>query len=280
MKILKRALILICVITIMFSFNSHITAFERHDHDKYMLKVLFTNFKEYKNDPSIKDEINALESAAYLTIDQYNSKGENDLKLLLDYGVKDIPKTISLIDYQESPNIHRSHTHRGWDFSLYVKTKEIWPIRKQIMLNTAEAIFDFDGDDAKKDSFCALLYYIHILGDHIDDDSHYKTNGSNGQKIKVGGRTDDYDIIHELLNHIEILFKDQKHTHKYRSLTASLLRYDSKFSKLTNTAGEINTEEEFVKYNQLAKDLMDLLSMYIPEMLKEEQFFSDVFYKK
>lgn len=48
----------------------------------------------------------------------------------------------------------------------------------------------------------ALIYYIHLLGDHMDDSS-YKVN--NGLKMEVGGRKDKTDIIHELETHISVV---------------------------------------------------------------------------
>lgn len=58
---------------------------------------------------------------------------------------------------------------------------------------------------------------------------------------------DEVSIIDELLYHIERLFEDQKHTHKYNSLTATLEKYDSRFSTLVRSEGGINTDEKFQK---------------------------------
>ena len=59
-----------------------------------------------------------------------------------------------------------------------------------------------------------------------------------------------------------------------------LERYDSKFSKIVRSEGGVNTDEKFVEYNKLCRDLMELMTMYIPEMLKDEPFFNEVFYAK
>lgn len=251
-------------------------AYERDDHDAYMSDVLFKNFKEVKNDSRIANEIKALECASYLVIDQFNNNGQKDLDFLLDYGVKGIPSDVSDISFNASGTTHRSHTHRGWDCQQYSVTKELWPIRKQILLNSADKIFDFKGNEAQKESFCALIYYIHILGDHMDDTSYLI---KNGLKMDVGGRIDKEDIIHELLKHIKIVFADQKHTHKYRSLTGALERYNSRLAKIVRSEGGINTDEKFEQKQEYTKNLKELLTMYIPEMLKEEAFFSEIFYR-
>lgn len=276
MKSLKSLAVLLSI-ALVIACIPQTSAYERDEHDKYMLEVLFKNFKEVENDSKVTDEIEALESASYLAIDQFNNNGQKDLDILCSYGVKGIPSDITDISFNASGTTHRSHTHRGWDFQLYTVTKDIWPIRKQLLLNTADEIFDFRGDEAKKESFCALIYYIHLLGDHMDDSS-YKIK--NGLKMDIGGRVDKEDIIHELLKHIEVVFADQRHTHKYRSLTSTLLRYNSKFAKIVRSEGGINSDEKFEKKQEYTEDLMKLLTMYIPEMLKEEAFFSEVFYRQ
>jgi len=276
MKRSKWLIILSCAVLAFGNLSKTSFAYERDDHDAYMTEVLFKNFKEVENDSSIQDEIEALACASYLVIDQFNNNGQKDLDFLLTYGVKGIPAKVNEISFNASGTTHRSHTHRGWDFQLYTVTKELWPVRKQILLNTADAIFDFQGDEAKKDSFCALVYYIHILGDHMDDSSYFV---KNGLKMDVGGRVDREDIIHELLKHIEIVFADQKHTHKYCSLTGELERYNSRLAKIVRSEGGINTDEKFQQKQEYTGNLMKLLTMYLPEMLKEEQFFYDVFYK-
>lgn len=276
MKRLKWLIVLMCIVLVIGNIPQKGYAFERDDHDEYMLEVFFKNFKEVKNDPSIQDQIKALECASYLTIDQFNNNGQKDLDFLLTYGVKGIPSRVSDISFNASGTTHRSYTHRGWDFQYPTVTKELWLARKQILLSTADKIFDFQEDDVKKDSFCALIYYIHILGDHMDDTSYLI---KNGLKMDVGGRIDKEDIIHELLHHIEIIFSDQKHTNKYRSLTGALERYNDRLAKIVRSDGGINTAEKFQQKQEYTDNLMKLLTMYLPEMLKEEQFFYDVFYK-
>lgn len=257
-------------------FPSQTRAFERNGHDAYMESVLFKYFKVVDNDTDVHDKIKALESACYLTIDQFNSNGEKDLLVLKNYKIPGIPSSISDISFNASGKTHRSYTHRGWDY-VASGMKEKWPARQLILLNTAGKVFNFNGDTAKQESFAKLLYYIHILGDHTDDTSYMI---DNGLKMDVGGRKDKYDIIHELLDVFKVLFKDQTHTHKYRSLTSNLEQINSRYSKLVGSEGGINSDEEFKLHQEYLEDLMDILTYYIPEMLKNETFFAEVFYKK
>lgn len=267
--------VLLCIFSIVFGSSVRVGSYERDKHDRLMLDVLFKNFKD-ESDVTNRDEIKALENACYLTIDQFNNSGQKALDELHMYGVKGIPKKIADINISDSPSKHRSHTHRGWDYQYFADKAELWSERKEILIKTVGTIFDFEGDIKKQENFCKLLYYIHILGDHMDDTS-YKIN--NGLKIDVGGRVDKNDIIHEWQKCIEVVFAEQKHTHKYRSLTTELEKYNSRFSKIVRSAGGINSDEKFALHKKYSENLMKLMTMYIPEMLKEEGFFYNVFYK-
>lgn len=275
MKRLKRYAVLLMAILLICVHAMPVTAFERHEHDKYMSEVLFKNFKVPENDPVSSEKLELLECASYLTIDQFNSNGQKDLDVLRSYGVKNIPKDVMDISFNASGKTHRNYTHRGWDYSYGGVMVDKWPLRQAILLNTADAIFEFDGDEAKKESFCELIYYVHILGDYMDDES-YKIE--NGLKIDAGGRIDRNDIIHKLLDCFEVLFKDQKHTHKYQSLTNALNRLNSKLTKLVRSEGGINTDDKFELRQMYVEDLMKVLTLYIPEMLKDEPFFNKAFY--
>ena len=97
--------------------------------------------------------------------------------------------------------------------------------------------------------------------------------------MDVGGRRDKEDIIYELQKHFKVLFVDQQNTNKYRYLNNALERYNTKLSKIVTSAGGINTDEKFTLRQEYVEGIMDVLTMYLPEMLKEERFFNDVFYK-
>lgn len=267
--------LLLCVALIIGLFPITADAYERKDHDKLTLEILFRKYEYACNDRSVQDELSALTSACYLTIDQFNSYGQQYLDELITYGVKDIPSQISEIGYSASPKTHRDYTHRGWSFDYGGEMKTKWPLRQEILRNTVGTVFDFEGNENQKEAFCELLYYIHILGDHLDDES-YKI--SNGRKMDVGGRHDKGDMIHELLDLFPVLFASQTHTHKYRTLTAKLSSMNSKFDKLVNSEGGINSDEKFEQYQQLVNEFKDVLTLYVPEMLKKEPFFAKVFY--
>lgn len=72
---------------------------------------------------------------------------------------------------------------------------------------------------------------------------------------------------------------DQQNTNEYRYLNNALERYNTKLLKLVTSTGGINTDEKFALRQEYVEGIMDVLTMYLPEMLKEERFFNDVFYK-
>ena len=279
MKHIKKFSAVLLALVLLLSDIPIVRAYERKDHDQMTEDVLFKNFKVIDNDLACLDEINAIECAAYLAIDQFNENGQGDLNVLKAFGVKKLPK-LRDIDYPSSGAYHRRATHRGWTAEIGVYDGEVlerWLLRKEILISTVEKIFDFKGDEVKKDSFCALIYYIHILGDRIDDTKYYP----NAEIMELGGRTDEQDIACELLKYIEILFEDQKHTHKYQHVVSELEISDSGIKELLQSQPSgLMSEETFEKYQKYADEIREVLTCNLPEMLKDEDFFSEVFYKK
>ena len=137
--------LLLCVALIISMIPIKGTAYERKDHDDLMLKILFRKYEYACSDSSVQDELSVLTSACYLTIDQFNSYGQNYLDELTTYGVKNIPTQVSEIGFSASGRNHRSFTHRGWDFGYSGEMKTIWPLRQDILRNTVGAVFDFNG---------------------------------------------------------------------------------------------------------------------------------------
>lgn len=246
----------------LFSFNNA-------QHDEYMLQVLFGRHTSIDKE---SNEVKALEYASYLTLDQFNGKGVKELAFLNQMKVRNIPKDISKIDFS-SNGLHRSYTHRGWDFS-YSTDKAHWNIRKNILIATANKVFEFK-DSQQCNSFCALIYYVHVLGDHIADKSKKKSE----LKIDFAGRVDNNDIVHELTMHLSILFKDQTNSLPLTTLLQKMRALDRNVETLVRRPGGIAafTDVEFHTYKNAATELMNLLIRYVPELLQKEAFFTRFF---
>ena len=119
------------------------------------------------------------------------------------------------------------------------------------------------------------MYYIHLLGDRESGDTYY----TNAVIMELGGRKDNYDIISELIKHIKMLFSFSL---KRMFLIDKLQEINSEVAELRKApdGSEAKIEEElFNQYKKYASLILkDKLTLNLPKMLKDEQWFSDVFY--
>jgi hypothetical protein len=127
----------------------------------------------------------------------------------------------------------------------------------------------------KKDSFGALIYYIHILGDHIGDSkdtltSRMRLNGSIRGRNPVRS-----DIIWELEYHIPRLFREQSNSFEYKMLMSYLQRCASTpaFEYATTIS-----DDNYKKLQEFANEILNKLIENVPALLKNEPFFVRVFY--
>ncbi len=277
----QKIVALMSIIVILSAVLSFASASDRDVHDGYMLQVLFgKNFSEENYSEKELQGIEALEAASYLAVDQYNGNGTEELKTLSDYCVPSLPRSISEIDFSGN-QYHRRYSHRGWSGPYnnkdrpYPDDKAHWNTRKEILLQTTKKVFGFNDSQSRiNDSLSAVIYYIHILGDHIVETDYQKMNSD---MIGVGGRNDQYDIIHQLIYHFDVLFTSLTSTNRYNSFRSQLRLLNNEFSELVNKDGGVNTYEKQAAYSGLAKKLMDLLIKHVPELLQEETYFFKVF---
>ncbi|MBR4457938.1 MAG: hypothetical protein IKS31_03155 [Clostridia bacterium] len=246
-----------------------------------MLKVLFgRSFREENCSEKELKAIEALEAASYLAVDQYNGNGTKELRLLLDYRVPSIPSDISAIDFLGNQH-HRRYTHRGWlgpndnESMPYPDDRAHWNTRRMILMQTVKKVFDLnDSQKQLQDSIAAVIYYIHILGDHIAETDYQKMNQN---LIGVGGRNDSFDILHQLIIHFDVLFTSPTVASRYSNLRAQLRLMNSDFSTLINRDGGVNTQEKQRQYRTMAEKLMNILINQVPPLLQEEEWFKKVF---
>lgn len=261
-------------------------------HWKEMKMALFgEETYPYKEGTDEKTAIVLLEQATSLAIDQHNKDSKSYLTTLQSkkdgFQIYSLPESISEINLDKNGNSHRQFSHLGWDFeyqNLEQGDLAKWSVRKKIMLSTAESIFDFNGKSNKLDalfnryneecqSFCALLYYVHILGDHryLKDCNDYQNK--RGQMISLAGNKDDTDaIIPELQKHATVLFGDAAN-----KLVEDLDDLNKQARSLSYTTGNVTNEEEFEQYKKYVEDLFEILNEHLPDLLKEEAFFNKVF---
>ena len=272
----KKALIHIAVICFI---NALCFSHGAEMHREFLRAVLFgTNSTITFNNKEL-EKLQLLDFSSRVAIDQYNGSYGMELSFLQSKGIKTI-SSISEIDYSGNSH-HQRYTHRGWTFS-YVTGTGNWALRKKLMLDTTGKVFSFDSNE-QHDAFTALIYYIHILGDH-DGDSISNT----ADRIALGGRSDKLDILDELSNiYLPKLFKNQKAD--VNTLSEKLTSINYKCSSLLRRKGEGYedrsvkrnvkelSDEEYKIYQKYANDTLNALAEEIPFLLKKEKWFIKVF---
>ena len=296
---MKRALCILCclVLVLVFPWDNASAHPQQKEHYEEYEAVLFNNRKYSTSSLSAerKRNILILEYGTTLCIDQFGqAKDQGLLDDLNSWGVGGIPRNVSEINpdasqTQLASKNHRMYTHRGWDFS-YETDLAHWPIRKKILISAVCKVFGNEfGNSPKGESFAALLYYIHVLGDYIEDvtDGDYKKfNGqSNGLKIPFAAAHPEstHDVFYEIKYHLGILFADQTGSRKYRALISDIDDLAGRARKIVAQTGGINSTERCLEIKPLVLELMDILTgehdhfNYVHELLKNEPFFVRVF---
>ena len=305
----KRIISFLLVLVLCLTSFSVAYAHEREEHDGDIEYVLFGDRDYKKTHPADSKRIQAIEDAVFLCVDQYNGNGEKELNNLLNNEkIPGIIHSIDEINYTSNYS-HRSLTHRGWNYTY--EEKAHWPLRQKILRNTvrkelfssldtplsrvpllSEIVYGKNNYDKQRESFCILLYCVHVLGDHIEA-GEKKNLGQNKSRTKTLSEkttglayilplahTEDRDnpgLIPELIKNCEILFESQSETYNYKSFIQELEELRDKSEGIYESKGGVNTDEKFEEYNTCAKDLLKLLGENVPDMLRKEEFFSSTF---
>ena len=306
----KRILSVLLVLVLCLTSFSVSYAHEREEHDEDIEYVLFGNRDYKKTHPTDSKRIHAIEDAVFLCVDQFNGSGEKELDNLLNKEkVPGIIQSIDEINYKSNYS-HRSLTHRGWNVTY--EEKAHWPLRQQILRNTvrkelfssldtpiswfpwlSEKIYGKNNYEKQLESFCILLYCVHVLGDHIEageekDLGQGESRAKTLQEKTTGlayilplAHTEDRDnpgLIPDLIKNCETLFASQSETYTYRSFIQELEELRDRSEGIYESKGGVNTDEKFEDYNACAKELLDVLGAYVPGLLKKEKFFSNTFH--
>lgn len=310
---MKKAIgigLLWCIL--LFSFTEVVFAFGFKEHNELTEYAIFGDREYSKKHSNYEDVIMSFHCAAYLCVDQFNysaHSAEDDERLATLQGRKipDLPKSVEAeLNYNAFGEKHRLYTHRGWNYSYSQAEleKSHWELRKNILISTVKKEFDpgianhvlsfFGNDDAealtenfdkKCEYFAELLYYCHILGDHIYDNKEMKDkNGSNPERpyyikdliISIGGTRENTTIIHDLKECLQSLFGKKK----AQSLISKLDTIEENIDYVRYIEGKdggLNTVGRYIKYSSYAQEVLDALHDYVPDLLKDEAFFSRVF---
>lgn len=287
----KRIIALLLAIVLCISCAGNAFALVGKDHWKEMRKVLFGN----TNYPiQNKDKCVLLEKAVSLCIDQFSGingnsdNGQEYYQTLKDAGIPLLP-VYKDIDLRVNSNEHRMYTHLGWD-NLYKDYKlngiknwqDKWENRRRILRNTVENVFNFSHFglldsffvNGKREAFCRLIYTVHIIGDHEEYINSFSSYNNHKGKILPLAANHDDSIISEIKNACTVLFDDQNWSDLSKKLDNLNSRICTEYNK-NSFADERYFKEHYGEY---CNELMDILSQYIPPLLKKESFFADVFF--
>ena len=236
------------------------------------------------------DALISLEHATAIVLDQYKGDDQGLLDQLNEYGVPNLPPDAITTKEQHERGInftaaakdHRSFTHRGWTFS-YLPSSSIanFPVRKEILMATAQVAFDPELlNDKRREAFCALLYYVHVLGDHMAD-SKAKGKALIVSLVEPGAaeRTppQNEDLFLEFKYYLSVLFSDKSEDQTYSRMMQKLNELRNKASKTARETNLFTKEGSMDLYHGYVDELFDILCTYVPHLLEREPFFNSVF---
>lgn len=297
----KISLFLILALMIPLYTYSHP---DQRKHDEELKLVLFGN-QYVQLPPDQEQAFQNIADAIAFCIDQFStnetqrskSKLYNDLRQVVS-----LPYTFEEVELQKDEfgrnvtgKTHRKYTHRGWDFPEY-PLKDFWKKRQEIVrLTVNKELFANGGDflsftwlpwnqgissenQKQVDAFCALLYYVHLLGDHIEATS-YSSEVQILAPISASHDKKSPSIACDLVNiYLPNLFPAQKGGRLYCQMIDEINEIASQAEKQYYFyPGGIRTQEQFDAYHRCAEMLMVALSDYIPKLLNNEEFFTRVF---
>ncbi len=279
---------------------------KQEEHDKDLKYALFdSRGKVLSGDEKLI--FNAIADAAALTIDQFSTNDslrwkegtynelQDDLQrlglpvLTVSFDDLNLNSRVAADGKNITANTHRRYTHLGWNYKNY-PNKEFWAKRKQVLLHTVnwtlfndKAFFSrvpwlsgvIYSPSEQCDAFCAMVYYIHILGDHIEGNIPEKLTDLEPLIQYTSLSTP--GIITELKEQFDIVFIAQKDSWTYAAMMEELSDLEIKAEHNCGMWGAVDTIEKCTINQKYAEKLLDILAAYLPKLLKNEPFFSTHF---
>lgn len=290
----KKCLIMALLLLAFYFPSSTIAHKEQKKHYEDIELVLFG-----KEDAGLtgeeKRKLQAIEWAEGLAIDQFNGNNAETLKKLRELEIRDLPDDVTTtkaedpikgINYSSIFSEHRQYTHKGWDLSPspYIDDLANWAVRRNIMLRAAEYTFGLRYNPIKPDSqcdaFCALVYYVHIIGDQENDSKYAPAAiiiplGRKNAENTNNANESNPDIVSQLQYYLPRLFKEQQNSLTYKAMMLHLAIFGRTVRRLDDN-GSVKGEN-IAKYQKAAEKLIHILSYYIPTLLRSEPFFTNTF---
>ena len=255
------------------------------------ISLLLTGRQYYSNSGNHRlfPILTGLAHIMYLTVDSTHrandpSQGANNVNQAIRY----LNENKTSLKIERIPNLnefltpggsyHGEYTHLGWSHKYSDETQRKFNVRKEILRDALEKQFNFFpliGQNRQKlDSFAALLYYVHILGDHEDNTlttarTRLPIRSLNEQDLIINDRNipirwernesgiPNTTIIAELNSHLRILFRDQLNTIYFNNL-------------INGINGYLPDDQQ-----EKARWLLRVLFDNVPLLLRQESFARD-----
>jgi hypothetical protein len=283
--------------------------------DDYSKLLTGKDYKSFSGHHTLYPFLTGLTHIMYLTVDstwadedeEIPFKSVNDARKYLqdhkaELKINSIPKNEEFLTPGPEDYSHEEYTHLGWDYPNYTPdTARKWLVRKEFLRDFLGKHFSFGLNDSadiikpsKRDSFAALLYYVHMLGDHegnkiggahtripiksLDEQNDEETGIVTHWERNING-TPITNIIDELNHHLKILFSGQENDPRYKQL----LSIGNYLPEVYQINAEDDTPERArkIQENQRAKAMwvLDRIFETVPYLLRNESFAKS-FYAK
>ena len=302
-RMVAGLLVLVAVLGMMASAWAHES---QDEHDGDLKSVLFGDRGMILTGDN-KRTFQAIADAAALCIDQFSPNEESRWKeddfdalqaelsslglptLDVSFDAIDLSKTTVNSGKNVTANTHRQYTHQGWNCKKH-PDKDFWQLRKDILRDTAnrvlfnpQPLFSWTPwlndilsiPNEQCDAFCGMVYYVHILGDHIGGDVPEKLKGITPLIQYTSFSTP--GIIVELEEQLQVLFVSQNSDKMFLELMQELENIKMDAEKNCGMWGDVDTEEKCAANMEYAKKVLEKLSDYVRALLKDEPFFYERF---
>lgn len=304
---MRRRVIAIFLIAVMLFCTSPL-ALAHDDQSKHDEDLKYALFGERDKSFTRKEgtAFAAIADAAALSIDQFspnvelkwkNGTYEELNRNLSNLGLPELSMDFSEIDLNANivkegnvtANTHRRYTHLGWNYDKY-PYPDFWNARKSVLVDVTNRVLFYPqstivsipwiadlmySPSEQCEAFSAVVYYIHILGDHIEGDDPTKL--TDLEPLIQYASLSTPGIITELQEQLSVLFASQRNTRTFMAMQQNLTDLRLKVEQNCGMWGAVDTKEKCSINQKYANELLDILAKSLPILLHNESFFSNRF---
>ncbi len=188
-------------------------------------------------------------------------------------GTRYLNDTMTVFEDRVAKHIEKTNNHVAY---------RVTPIYKgDNLIASGVQIEAYSIEDAGELSFNVYCYNVqpgidinYLTGDNESADVIY--NSAKSIPFAVSNPTEDNpDLIYEMRKHFEILFEDQKNSGLYTMLMGNIdsIAYEARFGAKMDE----NPAKQYIRMKECEYKYYETLKTYVPELLKNEDFFKETF---